>query len=785
MKRLRLKMGRDLWRMKWRALAIVFTLASGIAIDSGMSSALASLFWTRDSVFDELRFADLEVRFVPDDADNLPDLSDLPGVARVERRLLFPGTVPDRHGRPMMAVLTLLETPTPFIDSFEFLEGRPFSPDEEDAVVIEQSLARSHGYHVGDAIAVQVGGQVYESHIVGIVVTPEYFVSSSNPDYFIPERGSLGVVFGNIRRSSEPLGFTLVNNLLVRFDPSADAAAVTRAVLARTRKLNLERVIPRQRHFSHQFIQTELQALGFFLPAMVCVLLTLSSVITFLNFNRMVAGERRGLGALRAVGYDRRTLILSYAETGLALGLIGSLVGIGGSFLFFRDVFARMCADAIGMPVVRTTFDPMAIARGLLFGPAVAAVSAAVPVALLLRRPTRDILREPRAAAYFSRHPREEPSRTGPRLPVGYRYALRGLMRQRTRSVATLGSMGLALGVAVGFRMSVGSIDETLATRYAHEPWRYAVDFLYPVFPEDVDGIARLPGVQGVQPYLRRYVALEKGGRREDATIVGMDLESSLVGLDLAAGRAPGAASDEEAVLSLELAKKLGARLGDAIQVRALEKVRPLRIVGLLSDAVLDVAVVPLPLARDICELPEKASGVYLQSAAATPEMVNALYASRIVGRVTEKNELVGQIRRLLGVMFVVLDIAAAVSIFVAAIFVLSSINLSVLENEGEFATLRAIGYGTRAMARIVLTEAFACAVGAAILSAPAAALVSAYLNHRIGLAWFRVDNFFFPAEAVRVLLPYLVLIPVAASPGLRYIMQLDISRAMRTRVAE
>jgi ABC-type antimicrobial peptide transport system permease subunit len=210
-----------------------------------------------------------------------------------------------------------------------------------------------------------------------------------------------------------------------------------------------------------------------------------------------------------------------------------------------------------------------------------------------------------------------------------------------------------------------------------------------------------------------------------------------------------------------------------------------MRVVGLLSDAVLDVAVVPLRVAREICELPEKASGMFIQSATATPELVDALHASRVVGRVTDKSELVVQIRRLLSVMFVVLDIAATVSIFVAAVFVLSSINLSVLENEGEFATLRAIGYGTRPMARIVLTEAFACAVGAAILSVPAAGLVSAYLNHRIGLAWFRVDNFFFPSEEVRVLLPYLALIPAAASPGLRHIMRLDISRAVRARLAD
>ena len=38
-------------------------------------------------------FADLQVSFLPDDARNLPDLDGIPGVARVERRLLFPGTV--------------------------------------------------------------------------------------------------------------------------------------------------------------------------------------------------------------------------------------------------------------------------------------------------------------------------------------------------------------------------------------------------------------------------------------------------------------------------------------------------------------------------------------------------------------------------------------------------------------------------------------------------------------------------------------------------------------------
>src|SRR6266850_1741058 len=57
MRRLRVKMWRDLWHMRWRTLAIVLTTASGVAIYAGIYTGLLSLFWTRDSIFKELRFA--------------------------------------------------------------------------------------------------------------------------------------------------------------------------------------------------------------------------------------------------------------------------------------------------------------------------------------------------------------------------------------------------------------------------------------------------------------------------------------------------------------------------------------------------------------------------------------------------------------------------------------------------------------------------------------------------------------------------------------------------------
>src|SRR3989442_4887063 len=117
-------------------LAMVRTIASGVAIYAGIYTGLLSLFWTRDSIFKELHFADLEVSFLPDDARNLPELSGIRGVARVERRLIFPGTVRMPGKPPLTAVMTFLENPAPVIHAFKVVAGRLIPPAELDTGVI-------------------------------------------------------------------------------------------------------------------------------------------------------------------------------------------------------------------------------------------------------------------------------------------------------------------------------------------------------------------------------------------------------------------------------------------------------------------------------------------------------------------------------------------------------------------------------------------------------------------------------------------------------------------------
>ena len=763
--------------MRWRAVVILLTIASAVSVHVGLYSGIRSLYWTRDSINEELGFADLQIHFVPEDLNNFPSLDALAGVDRMERRLLFPGVVETPGGARLSAQMVFLERPSPALHQLRFIEGRPFRADAPNEVVVERSLASYHGYKIGDAIDVKVGERIYDGTIVGIAFSPEFLVAASNPDYYVPEKGSLAVVYANLSIVSDPLGFTLVNDLLFGFEPGSDPEAAKREILRRLDKLNIDHVVTRERQFGYKHVETQLTAIAHFVPTMVILLLTLASIITFINFSRLIATERREIGALMALGYDRSALLRSYFEGALLLGLLGSALGLVLSFAA-RDVFAEICADSMGMSVVRTISVPPLMLRGFFYGLLVTCVSAIIPVMRLFRLPLYEIIRE-------TSRPIEK-ARWGSRLallPSSFRYGIRNLIRQRGRALATLMSIALALGVASAYRVSAKSIDETLTRRFENDRWDLAVDFLYPLYLDEAEEIGVVGRVESMAPYLRHYVELEHEGRYADAVVFGIEAALKMTAPPFVEGRE--AAGEREVVLSGGLAKKLEIGVGGVVHAEVLGRAHRFDVVGVTSDVVADLATMSLSTAQEIFELPDKVTGAQLRVTAADHEVEAALLRLDSVGKVFRKSQFLVQMRAALSVMISVLDLAAAVNILIGILFVLTSINLSILETEGEFATLKAIGYGNGSLARIVFTESVALAIGAAFLSLPVGELTSVYLNARMSEAWFAVDNFLLPLQFGQIVVPALFLIPLGAIPGFRHVVRLDISKVLRTRTIE
>ncbi len=763
---------------------MALTLACGVGISAGIEMAIATGYHTRLVLLNRMNFADLEVQFLPEDVANLPDLTNIPGVRAVERRLVLPGEVLLGGNRRIVGALILLEATSPRINSFEFLEGAPIRPDNPESAVIERSLAHYHDIRVRDRVRMRVGETVYESRVDGIAVSPEYLFTTTNPDYVIPEKGAFGVVFGNLARVSNSLGFTMVNDLVFDFQPGADHRAVEQAVMDRLGRLNLERVIPREEHFVWRSLQLQLEAFELYTPAIVITLGLLAFILSVITVNRLVLDQRREIGVLFALGHRAGQVVRAYSTVGAFIGGVGALIGILLAF-FIRNLFAGIMQHALGVPYVVYVTAPILLAGGFVAGVLTSAAATALPVFWMCRRSPQRIIRKPPAEAFRLYGSTWWASRWLAILPIPVRFGLRNMFRQPGRTLAMVSAMAGSLGVAAAYVVATTSNFETIEIAFGRERWDLAVDFLYPVFIEDLAPVHSLPGVRRIEPYFQRFAEVGANGRYEGARILGLHPGSDMKGTTLRKGRALSGAPDE-IILSQDLARRLRLEIAD----RATVKIRrgqefPFHVVGISGDIVLGQALIPFGAAQAVTDFKDEATGAYIETSGTTADVAAALVGLPYVAKVTTKDTLATSFRQLMSGVMQIVYVDTLVSVFVGALFVFSSVNLSIAERQGEYATLRCLGYGGRQIGAIILTEALGLGGLAALLSVPLGMVLAQFLNARMSEAWYEVITIFRPGDFGVVVTLAIALVPVAAYPGFRMVQALDIAGALRTKTIE
>src|SRR5215210_4235195 len=99
---------RELAANKSRTFVLVLALAVAFLLPAGIEMGLRSLLQTRSSFAAAHGLADLEIRMAPEDLRNLPDWSGIPGLERVEERLLLPGVIQRTGAQPLNTLMVFL-----------------------------------------------------------------------------------------------------------------------------------------------------------------------------------------------------------------------------------------------------------------------------------------------------------------------------------------------------------------------------------------------------------------------------------------------------------------------------------------------------------------------------------------------------------------------------------------------------------------------------------------------------------------------------------------------------
>jgi putative ABC transport system permease protein len=761
---------RGLLTIRWRAISLVLIVASGVSIFFGIALGMEDVVNTQSGLLDAAHFADLDVEILPEDTRNLPDLTALPDVEKTAQRLVSPGVIDLPDGTPLAALLLLQTEAEPTVNGFRLLAGRAYRPGQGE-VVVDKALADFHGYRIGDKLVVHLGEKRMEETVVGIVLSPEFLITTASPDYVIAQPGSLGVIWGDLGELSDGLGFAAVNDLLFRYAPGADHALAAQAILHAMAGLNIEKITPRDESYGVKMVGMNFKSFRIYTPVIVVTLLVSSLLMGITTFRRWVVERRRQFAVLLALGYRRIRIAAALAWIGLLVGMVGGVVGIGIGLWLARG-FSESYAAAMHMPFVTHGFDATLALETLLLG-APSGLGAILAASLpTLRLSPRELLTGPSVRI---------DAQWGLRLPAASTsllYAARSLWRQRWLTAAAVLTMGGALGVAVSYGLAMSSTFFTIADGFRGEDWTYAVDFQYPLYFDEASRLFTDVGATRAEPYLRTSVGIRRGNAYALAQLVGIMPGGALHRQGVAQGRA--VAEPGEVVISHDVARDLGVGLGgDVVLEKGSERLMA-RVVGITDDIYLETVSAGVADAEKLAQTDGQITGAYLD---APPAAAAALLRdSREVARVTGRDRLVDfclrEMREKMGIVYITIVFSVAVSI----LFVTTLVHLAVLEKSGEYAVLRSLGFSARRLRRIVFYGAAIQVVAALLLAAPFGCLLAGVLNARLAEAWLMVHfhasigDFLWPALAS------LVVAPLVAFRGARAILRLDIPDHLRAR---
>ena len=560
------KLLRDLWRMKSQALAVALVLACGIGMLVMSVGMQGSLERARDRYYLNNGMADVQAQAVRAPRRLGAELAELPGVAALELRAVGQARISlPWVTEPLAAQLVSLpDDGLPRVNRPLLVAGRWPERQAQGEALVNEAFAQANGLAPGSHMDVVVRGQRQRLHLVGVANSPE-FVFVSAPGEPFPQPARFGVLWmrqGQLERALDMHG-AFNDVVLTLSDPALDAPE-RQALQDRLAAYGGMEPFGRDRMVSARFLTEELAQLGNMAATLPPIFLAVAAFLLNVTLSRLVATERANIGLLKAFGHSNGAVARHYAGMALLLGGMGLVLGMALGHVF-GEWMSSIYRAVYRLPALpfQTDAHTWLLAFGVGLAAALAGALSAVAQAVRL---TPAAALAPPSPPHFGGGQRGSTSWLGQLDPLT-RIIIRRVVSAPRRSLSTLAGVALALSVLVVSQHFPAGIEKFLQVTFRVAKTQDATVTLTEAGgPMALHALARLPGVEAVEPFRAVAVSYHFNGRSVQDALVGMPAQPQLERLVQTGSEAVTLRGDG-LVASRGLARQLHAQAGDVVRV--------------------------------------------------------------------------------------------------------------------------------------------------------------------------------------------------------------------------
>ena len=737
------KLLRTAWGYKSQFISMIIMMTLGIGIFLGFNMEWKTIEVDTGNFFEDTNYADFrlysETGFTKDD---LQKIAAIDGVDAATRYLSVNLEVKGDSKKSL--ALDVSENYT--VSTFTVMSGQDYDKNG-DGIWLSDKFAAANGISLGDTLTLEFQGTEIEGEVVGLIKSGEHMICVADSNQVMPDYTIYGFAYISPAKLEGVLRDKALSEIEAELTAAglpADAAKsqaeemLTNEQMSETTdkvfsQINLRSgmekaaledaiqkalgctlmVVPKTDHVVYKEAMGEAEegkTRGSILPVLFLAIAILTMVTTM---HRIATKEKTQIGVLKALGFKNRTILRHYSLYGLFIGIVGTALGMVLGYYVCRLVMSEngMMGTYFDMPdwsAATPAFCYPVIAGTVLLLMLISFLS----VRAQLRGTAADALRP-----YTPKKMKKSILEKLPffsKMSFATKWNLRDLMRHKSRFAMTLiGIIGcrILLVGGLGMKDTMGGFLDLLDHGVSH--YTTKVNLV-----EGIDLEAATPLLEELDGDFESYAGISLGGDTATLDIVHNDKGLfSVIDRD----NRPIDLSDDGVYLCLRLADR--AAIGDYIEFSPYggEETYRVKVVG-YNRSIMTESVTMTDRLADKLGIDYTVSAIYTNKAS------DEIEPSALISGKQDKGQLMESFSSFVNILdsMVVILVVAAIILGIVVLYNLGV--MSYVERSRELATLKVLGFRSRKIGRLLISQNLWLTVVGVLIGLPAGAGVLQWL---------------------------------------------------------
>ena len=207
---------------------------------------------------------------------------------------------------------------------------------------------------------------------------------------------------------------------------------------------------------SVEFLRADAEGASISYPIITGMIAMVAGITIFLSLQRLIQSQAREIAILRTLGVPKSAIMPGFIIAPIAIGLIGSSIGIVLGAAFGGPAMVAMYEDILGIPAIGFHTDVSLIVQNFVIAMGVVLIAGIKPALDASRMQPLEILRSQHEVRLSSRGIQRLTSR----LPATVGLTIRSSMRKPMRLIFTFFAVGLSMLIFGTMSLMMDSMGE-------------------------------------------------------------------------------------------------------------------------------------------------------------------------------------------------------------------------------------------------------------------------------------------------------------------------------------